>query len=132
MLESDIRSNINAECETPMCQGTECEMHHPECTCDACCQLTGSICEDNRDQCDKTHQPSGGKKMKRKLMPILANAIVLPAVLSISGLTGHAQKLDRSANLDNIAVEHVIHDVHGSDVIQHADHTQLIGDFDIA
>lgn len=45
MIESDIRGNSDAECEMPICRGTECETHHPECTCDNCCQPTDSFCE---------------------------------------------------------------------------------------
>lgn len=45
MIESDIRGNNNAECEMPICHGSECETHHPECTCVDCCQPTDSFCE---------------------------------------------------------------------------------------
>lgn len=45
MIESDIRGNSNAECEMPICHGSECETHHPECTCVDCCQPTDSFCE---------------------------------------------------------------------------------------
>ena len=102
MIESDISGNINVDCETPMCNATECETHHPECTCDACCQLTGSTCEDI--QCDETHQLSGGKKMKNKLMPILANAIVVLAVITNSGLVSKAQEIDRPVDLNDSVV----------------------------
>lgn len=117
MIESDIRGNINAECETPMCHGSECEMHHPECTCDACCQPTDSICEDNRDQCEETHPTSGGKKMKNRLMPILANSVVVLAVIANSGLVSNARSLDRTVDLNTGVVEQVIFDIVDDNVI---------------
>lgn len=132
MIESDIRGNSNAECEMPICHGTECETHHAECTCDDCCQPTDSFCEDNHDQCE-THQPSGGKKMMNKLMPILAKAVVLPGVLAISGLVGNAQKLDRPTDvaadiaryevlntLDNAVIESVDADTNAIEVFDEA------------
>lgn len=45
MIDSDIRGNIDADCEMPMSDSTECETHHPNCTCEDCCQLTDSFCE---------------------------------------------------------------------------------------
>ena len=121
MIESDIRGNSDAECEMPICHGTECETHHPECTCDDCCQLTDSFCEDNRDQCEQTHQSSGGKKMMNKLMPILAKAVVLPAVLAISTLGGKAQTLNHpvDANAGDRANE-VVYSL-DNEVIESAD-----------
>ena len=108
MIESDIRGNSDAECEMPICHGSECETHHPECTCDDCCQLTDSFCEDNRDQCEQTHQPSGGKKMMNKLMPILAKAVVTLVFATISVLGVNAQGFDRqfdlNVNLDTPAI----------------------------
>ena len=121
MIESDIRGNSNAECEMPMCRGTECETHHPDCTCDHCCQPTDSFFEDNRDQCEETHQPSGGKKMMKKLMPILAKAVVLPGVIAISTLAGHAQRLDRPADIDADIVRYELLDTLDGAVIESAD-----------
>ena len=117
MIESDIRGNINAECEKPMCHATACEMHHPDCTCDACCQRTDSICEDNPDQCEETHQPSGGKTMKNKRMPRLANTAVLLAVITISGLVGTAHKLDRPLDLNTGVVQPAIFDILNDEVV---------------
>lgn len=101
MIESDISDNINADCETPMCHAMECEIHHPDCMCDACCQLTDSICDDN-DQCEETHQRSGGKKMKNRLMPILANSVALLVVITLSVLNVSAQNIDRSIDLSTV------------------------------
>ena len=100
MIESDIRGNSNAECEMPICHGTECETHHPDCTCDNCCQPTDSFCEDNRDQCEQTHQPSGGKKMMNKLMPILAKAVITLVFGTISVLGANVQAFDRQTDLN--------------------------------
>jgi hypothetical protein len=120
MIESDIRGDSNAECEMPICHGTECETHHPDCTCDNCCQPTDSFCEDNRDQCEQTHQPSGGKKMMNKLMPILAKAVVLPAVLALSTLGGNAQTLNRSTGVDADIVRYEVFNNLDHKVIENA------------
>ena len=100
MIESDIRGDSNAECEMPICHGTECETHHPDCTCDNCCQPTDSFCEDNRDQCEQTHQPSGGKKMMKKLMPILAKAVITLVFGTISVLGANVQAFDSQTDLN--------------------------------
>ena len=121
MIESDIRSNINADCETPMCHAMECEMH-PDCTCDDCCKLTDSICEDN-DQCEETHQTSGGK-MKNKLMPILANSVVLLVVITLSVLNVSARNIDRPLELSTVPTIEILDD----EVINHAD---ISGEVDV-
>ena len=96
MMESDINGDINADCQNPKCHGNDCELDHPDCTHDSYCQSTDPVCEDNHDQCEETLRPSGGMMMKNKLMPMLANSVVLLAVITISGLVTSAQKFDRS------------------------------------
>jgi hypothetical protein len=82
MVESDITGNISSDCENPLANSAS-EMHHPDCTCDGCCQSSQSICEDN--DCSEAQQVTGGKKkMRNKLVPILANCAVLLAFIGIS------------------------------------------------
>ena len=121
MMENDFTGNLNSDCEKPMCHATDCETHHADCTCDSCCQLTDSVCEDNRDQCEETLRPSGGTKMKNKLMPMLANCAVLLAVITISGLVTNAKEFDRSLQTSAVQVEQRITDVRGAEVINNAE-----------
>lgn len=106
-MNSDFTGNLNSDCEKPICHATDCETHHADCTCDSCCQLTDSVCEDNRDPYEETLRPSGGTKMKKKLMPMLANCAVLLAVITISGLGTNAQEFNRSLQSSAAQTRHI-------------------------
>lgn len=101
MIESDITRNMS-DCEDSM-QKPACDAHHPDCTCDDCCQSSRSICED-RD-CAETQQPSEGKtKMRNKLVPILANCVVLLAAIGISGRIIEARLINHSPENSAVAI----------------------------
>jgi hypothetical protein len=94
MVESDITGNISSDCENPTSNPAS-EMHHPDCTCDGCCESSRSIREDN--DCAEDQQVTGGKKkMRNKLVPILANCVVLLAVIVISGRIIEAAEINLS------------------------------------
>lgn len=91
MTDSDITGNITADCGQIPQRQEMIEGHESGCTCDSCCELSESNCQDNLDQCEQTQQPSGGMKgMKTKLRPIMANCAVLLAILTLSVVVARA------------------------------------------
>lgn len=97
MTDSDITRNIIADCGQPQTQEM-IEAHQVGCTCECCCKLSESNCQDNLDQCEEAQQPSGGgmKKMRGKLTPMMANCAVLLAVLVLSGQIARAGDIPTS------------------------------------
>ena len=82
MIDSDITGNIT-------------ETHDTDCTCESCCPNSISNCQDNRDECEETEQPSGRmKKMKDKLVPIMANCAVIIAVIGLSGSISQSKAIE--------------------------------------
>jgi hypothetical protein len=101
MTDSDITGNITAECGQVPQKQEMIETHDDGCTCDCCCQLSESNCQDNLDQCEEAKEPSGGmKKMRRKLTPIMANGAVLLAILALSGLIARASNIQGADTID--------------------------------
>ncbi len=105
MIESDINGNICTDCEEPMSKPASV-MHHLDCTCDACCQPCQSICEDN--DCAEAEEAAEGKtKIRNKLVPILANCVVLLAVIGVSGRIIQAGEINRSPENSAAAIAKV-------------------------
>jgi hypothetical protein len=105
MIDSDITGHITSDCEKRMQTPETPGAHGVDCTCDTCCPISESNCQDNRDQCEQT-QPSSGrmKKMKDKLVPILANCAVILAVIGLSGSISRINAINRiqAANINAI------------------------------
>jgi hypothetical protein len=119
MTDSDITGNIIADCGmTPLTQDIS-EAHAAGCTCECCCLLSETNCEDNIDQCE-TPQTSGGKrKMRSKLTPILANCALLLAVVGFSSAIARAGEINRNAEIrKDRAVQKQIADVLANDISQ--------------
>ena len=96
MLDSDITNNMTSDCQELMPTQEMPETHESDCTCESCCQISISNCQDNRDQCEETESPSGRMgKMKEKLMPIMTNCAVILAVIGLSGSIGRAETIER-------------------------------------
>lgn len=96
MIDSDITGNITSDCQELMQTEEIPETHHTDCTCDCCCPISISNCQDNRDECEETEQPSGRmKKMKDKLVPIVANCAVIIAVIGLSGSISRISAVER-------------------------------------
>src|SRR5437870_5239464 len=106
MTNSDITGNITADCGQVPQKQEMIEAHEVGCTCDCCCPLSKSNCQDNLDQCEETEQLSGGTKtMRRKLTPIMANCAVLLAIFALSGLVARASNF---RNADRIHINPAI------------------------
>jgi hypothetical protein len=119
MTDSDITGNIIADCGmTPQKQDIA-EAHDAGCTCECCCLLSETNCEDNIDQCE-TPQTSGGKsKMRSKLTPILANCALLLAVVGFSSAIVRAGEISRNAEIrTDRVVQEQIADVLANDISQ--------------
>jgi hypothetical protein len=97
MIDSDIMGNITADCgQLPQKQEMN-EAHEIGCTCDSCCHLSESNCQDNLDQYEETQQPSGGmKKMRSKLTPIMASCGILLAIVVLAGQIARASNIPGS------------------------------------
>jgi len=109
MIDSDITGNIP-------------ETHDTDCTCECCCPSSISNCEDTRDQCEETERPSERiKKMKDKLVPIMANCAVIIAVIGLSGTISRINAIEHiSANrIDSIQrqISPAIQDISRRDII---------------
>jgi len=132
MTDSDITRNITADCGQIPQKQEMIEAHEVGCTCDCCCQLSDSNCQDNLDQCDEA-QPSGGmKKMKSKLTPIMANCAVLLAILALAGLVARAGNI-RSADTIHInpAIDTQIADTDIGIVITDINHAAIMRGDDV-
>lgn len=132
MTDSDITGNITADCgQVP--QGQEMiEGHEAGCTCNCCCELSESNCQDNLDQCEQAQQPSGGMtRMKSKLTPIMANCAVLLAILALSGLVARGGNI-RSADTIHInpAIDNQIADTDAG-IVTRINHPAIIRGYDV-
>src|ERR1044072_220736 len=110
MIESDITRNMSTDCENQMPDST-CDVHHPDCTCDDCCEASRSICEDH--DCAEDQQSSEGKKkMRNKLVPILANCVLLLAVTGVSGRIIQTRQINGSH--ENVIAGYNIHAINNA------------------
>lgn len=102
MTESDITRNMSTDCQNTM-QKPTCDVHHPGCNCDECCKTSQSICEDH--DCAEGQQSSEGKKkMRNKLVPILANCVVLLAIVGVSGRIIEARQINHTPENNAAAI----------------------------
>ena len=107
MIDSDITGNVP-------------ETHDTDCTCECCCPSSIANCQDN--ECEETEQPSGRmKKMKDKLVPIMANCAVIIAVIGLSGSISQSKALERisTSRIDAIQrqISPAIQDINRVDII---------------
>jgi len=97
MTDSNFTSNTTSECQQPMPTQPMPKTHDADCTCDTCCKISNSNCQDNRDECEKTQSSSERiqKTMKTRIMQIA----VLLASITFTGVFDTAKATDRLLNI---------------------------------
>jgi len=72
MTDSDITGNITADCGQVPQKQEMIEAHEVGCTCDCCCQLSESNCQDNldHDSWGGQMEPEVAKESAKKLLAL--------------------------------------------------------------
>ena len=96
MIDGDITGNVTSDCQEMMQTQEMPEAHDVDCSCECCCKISQTNCQDNRSECEDAEQVSGRmRKMRKRFVPLLANGAVILAVIGFSGSINRISAIER-------------------------------------